>query len=338
MTPADSTDALTGDPFFGEGGSDAGDAIPRLRQSTFAVGNALSVWTTNARTPLIMGQTVKASPHPRYDAVVAAWGWLFGWPVCRQLNNLLLNLSTRGLGVGNWHASRNGECRALAAWLKQRGPAPVVWDVGANCGEYTGMVVAARPDARIWAFEPNRATHARLVARVGGHPGVRCVNCALGREAGELELWDFENAPEGSELATFYPDTIRRFSGDAKLIARSVPVRTIDELAREEGVGSIDLLKIDVEGHELACLEGAAGLLAAGRIAAVQFEFNVTHLESRTNMWDFAERLPGFALHRILPHGLLPLNLHNNLASNLYNVQNIFAIAPSRASGQTSHP
>ncbi len=260
-----------------------------------------------------------------YDGAVAVWGWLFGWPRCRRLNNLLVNLGTRGLGIGDSLPGSDGERRALTAWLRRFGRPPVVWDVGAHQGDYTGLVLLARPDARIWAFEPNEATHARLLAR-WGQAGVHCVACALGRQPGTLELWDYEEAVQGSAHATFYPSAIRRAGTGAALKARPVPVRTIDEVARMEGVEAIDLLKIDVEGHELACLEGAAAMIAAGRIGAVQFEFNLMHLDARVHMGDFSERLPDFTLYRVLPHGLLPLDLKNAMTSNLYRVQNIFAV------------
>jgi FkbM family methyltransferase len=262
--------------------------------------------------------------------IVRLWSWACGRPAGRRLNNFLIILGTSGLGIGDADARRNGEQRILRRWLERCGPDPVVWDVGANEGGYTALVRAARPDARIYAFEPQPRTFARLAARWAGEPGIRCLPCALGSEPGHLALWDYESNAEGSSHATFHPAAVRRETG-AGLRAQDVPVRTIDEVAGAERVEAIALLKLDVEGHELACLKGAAGLLAQGKIAAIQFEFNFMHLDARVNMGDFAAQLPGFTLCRILPHGLLPLNLRNTMLSNLYHMQNILAVRDPEA-------
>ena len=50
------------------------------------------------------------------------------------------------------------------------------------------------------------------------------------------------------------------------------------------------------------------------------------HLDARVHMSDFAERLPGFTLYRVLLHGLFRLDFKNTLLTNLYRMQNIFAI------------
>ncbi len=257
-----------------------------------------------------------------YDRLTRAWARLFGRLAARRLNNLLVNLGTAGLGVGNADASTNGERRVLAEWLRECGAAPVVWDVGANRGDYVALVRATCPAARIHAFEPQPAVYAALAERWSA-AGVQCRPFALGARAGTLPLWDYA-AGAGSEHATFHPGAITRETG-AALRACDVPVRTIDEVAAAESVTHISLLKLDVEGHELACLEGAAGLLAAGRIAAVQFEFNSLHLDAGVRLTDFAARLADFDLYRVLPHGLLPLDFRDTMLSNLYRVQNVFA-------------
>ena len=53
-----------------------------------------------------------------------------------------------------------------------------------------------------------------------------------------------------------------------------VPVKTLDACIREWGIEKIDLLKIDVEGHEPQVFQGAAAALAEHRIRAILCEFN----------------------------------------------------------------
>jgi hypothetical protein len=54
----------------------------------------------------------------------------------------------------------------------------------------------------------------------------------------------------------------------------TVPVRRLDEALSEWEIESVDLMKIDVEGHELHVLRGGADSLASGRIKVVLCEFN----------------------------------------------------------------
>jgi len=51
-----------------------------------------------------------------------------------------------------------------------------------------------------------------------------------------------------------------------------VAVSTLDDFASQKGIANIDLLKIDVEGHELAVLKGGGHVLDESRVRAVLIE------------------------------------------------------------------
>jgi hypothetical protein len=53
-----------------------------------------------------------------------------------------------------------------------------------------------------------------------------------------------------------------------------VPVTTLDRFAATRGIDRVSLLKIDVEGFEPEVLRGAKGLLRAGAIDLVLFEYS----------------------------------------------------------------
>jgi FkbM family methyltransferase len=144
--------------------------------------------------------------------------------------------------------------RALAQRI---GSGAVVVDVGANIGFYT--VPLARAGARVFAFEPMAANHARLVRNVaanGLEERVTAVRVAVGETEGTLEL-----APEpgGAETGNAAPAE----PGAANAV--SVEVRPLDALAAELRIEGCDLVKIDVEGGELAVLRGAAALIGRHR-------------------------------------------------------------------------
>jgi hypothetical protein len=49
-------------------------------------------------------------------------------------------------------------------------------------------------------------------------------------------------------------------------------LRRLDDVARDLGLSSIDLLKVDAEGHDLQVLQGASAMFDAGRVHAVLVE------------------------------------------------------------------
>jgi FkbM family methyltransferase len=53
-----------------------------------------------------------------------------------------------------------------------------------------------------------------------------------------------------------------------------VDCTTVDDFCSQRGITSIDVLKIDTEGHELAVLNGAMQMLSSGAVRFVFLEYN----------------------------------------------------------------
>lgn len=143
------------------------------------------------------------------------------------------------------------ELRLLGALID---PARVAIDVGANNGLYTYALLQLGVP-RIVAIEPNPkmvATLNRRFARhiAGGRLQVRTLG--LSTERGRMDLF----IPEGAHaLASLEP---RAAEHQEKITVEILPMDDLD-------VGSVGFIKIDVEGHEGAVLEGGRGLIARER-------------------------------------------------------------------------
>ena len=121
----------------------------------------------------------------------------------------------------------------------------------------------------------------------------------LGERGEDVPL--YAPAP-GSPLAS---TSHRRHPGIQWDAVETIRIRRLDEVCAEEGIGRIDLLKIDVEGHELSVLRGARTMLGEGRIQRVQFEFGGTNVDSRVFLRDIFELLSDFNVSRILRDGVV---------------------------------
>jgi FkbM family methyltransferase len=221
-------------------------------------------------------------------------------------DNLQQCLLRMGIGSGA-DCRTSGEKQVLellvARSIKDR---PIcIFDVGANTGQYLRELkhcLGARAH-QLHVFEPSRTAFQSLLAAYAEDPAVKLNNCALSAEKGAKEL--FFNT-SGSALASFYKRRLDHF-GISFEGSECVPVRTLDDYCRTNSVEQVDLLKLDVEGHEFQVLQGGRQMIAAGRVAMITFEFGGCDIDSRTYFQDFYYFFTQhhMRLSRITPSGVL---------------------------------
>ena len=158
-------------------------------------------------------------------------------------------------------------------------PSDLVIDAGANLGYMTlvGAVASGRR-GRVLAFEPNPNITPwlkRNVERAREHFEIAAVELhatALGAAAGTatLVLPDASAANDGLAHIVEVNRSERSLHGRTEAGRRvRVSVEKLDDVIGARPVG---VMKIDVEGHELEVLEGAAQALHARRIRHIVFE------------------------------------------------------------------
>lgn len=182
-------------------------------------------------------------------------------------------------------AERNGEqwfARALLrAHARDRGR-PTVLDVGANVGAYTEMLLAEADvvgvGVKLHLFEPSVRCCESLRQQFGGMEQVRIVPMALGDQRGAGLL---HHGGEGSAHASLVarPLLQSRPASDVQ-----VPIQRLDTYLAETGIERVALLKLDVEGYELAVLRGAGERLRPSVIDAIQFEYGGTTQDAGTSL------------------------------------------------------
>lgn len=151
------------------------------------------------------------------------------------------------------------EATVLDYWCPFYSPQPgdTIVDVGAGVGE--DAVVLGRlvgPEGRVVAIEAHPGTFAALQATVAGSglSNVLPLQRAIAERAGTLRIGDGDAHLANSIVA-----------GNATGV--EVQAQSLDELAAELGLASIDLLKMNIEGAERLAVQGMA--LIAPRVRNV---------------------------------------------------------------------
>ena len=137
--------------------------------------------------------------------------------------------------------------------------AKTFYDIGTNWGYFTWLAATNRAFAgRVFAFEIHPAVVGELRAMLAQTP------------FGNVEVMPFGLSERSGEVGITVgrQDHLTRVSEDGAKRRVSVPVRALDELS---ALPPPDLIKMDVEDHELAVVRGGAGLFAGHR-PAVLFE------------------------------------------------------------------
>jgi FkbM family methyltransferase len=155
------------------------------------------------------------------------------------------------LGEGDWFES---EMEFWRDWLK---PGMTVIDVGANAGVYTfSAATQVGSKGKVIAIEPFPACVGYLeeTCRVNQFDWVRVYGAAASERTGNVRL-SIQGASELNEVIA--DDAVS--SSSAKYI--EVPCLTLDSLIEQEDLQSVDIMKLDAEGHEINVLKGCQSLL-----------------------------------------------------------------------------
>jgi len=205
----------------------------------------------------------------------------------------------KGAGTG-W--AMDAEITAAKKTIKNS--SPVIFDIGAYIGEWSFLMHRAFPQAQIFMFEPQPNCKPEIMAK--NIPNATLIPCAVSSAKGPAKLHTCDHA---AYIASLHPRLDSYFKKN-QFIDIEVNTVTIDDMVKEHALERIDFLKMDIEGHELEALKGAAKSLEHGVILALSFEFGSGNINSRTYFRDFFELLNSYnyAIYRILPsRRLLPI-------------------------------
>ena len=227
--------------------------------------------------------------------------FLIGKQKYQPIFESLHRISLRGMNYGQNHSVKeSGEVwviNYLYKVSKGENTKPIIFDVGANKGQYVRELNKVFPFGSIHCFEPSPSAFSVLAKTVIAFDNVKCYNFGFGKEEAKLEL---KYSTEGSVMASFAPV----FDETEYVNSSESRITTVDSFCEENSITEIFLLKIDVEGFEYQVLEGAFRLIRNKRIKYLQFEVGKNNIRSVIYLLHFFELLEDYTIYRVLKNGL----------------------------------
>lgn len=139
-------------------------------------------------------------------------------------------------------------------WRLRRCGLQIHWavDGGAAKGDWTDRLKRVYTDCQVLCIEPRQEVQASLQSLAKNRDGIRVIQAALGEFEGQTIF------SELGEQSSILPNSRGKRFGKVG----EIPVSTLDRLCDREAIPNPDLIKLDLQGAELACLRGAPRCLA----------------------------------------------------------------------------
>jgi FkbM family methyltransferase len=178
----------------------------------------------------------------------------------------------------NCEIESNGELDFIK---KNKQDFKIIFDVGANVGEWTDLVSKIAPETLIYSFEPSKQTFKTLSERKFGDK-ISIHNIGLGDKNETKNFFIHEkNSTLNSAFARKLND-----NNASDVRTEKVNFETLDSFCMKNKIDNISFLKIDTEGNESSVLMGAQRYVKEGKINAIQFEYGGTYIDARILLKD----------------------------------------------------
>ncbi|TAF65598.1 MAG: FkbM family methyltransferase [Cytophagales bacterium] len=247
----------------------------------------------------------------------------------RKINSLLWRIINWLENNNNTNFETNGEKYFLEqlfpAFSKQENNC--LLDVGAHEGAWaiTAEKILQKQNIphTIHLFEPMRQTFEKLKQTIPQNNSHFILN-NLGASDHTQEQEIFYDR-QGSTLASLHP---RNLAQNTVLQTDNIQLIRLDEYIENQKINHIQLLKIDVEGHEKAVLEGLGQYLNPTFIDAIQFEYGATTRDANYSLLQLYQLLEKkqFILAKLMPQRIEKRPYELRLEH--FNYANYVALSP----------
>ncbi len=243
------------------------------------------------------------------------------------IRNLLFNLARffeklaaylQGKGYGS--ASIKQENYLVRKLLNKK--ARLAIDIGANIGEYTAEIRKYNPNAEIHMFEPSLTNIKKLSHRFSDDNKIVVLPFAVSEKIGSTTLYADE---AGSGLGSLSRRRLEHFNMSFSFKETIKTIRFEDYWRKNLNKRVLDIVKIDIEGHELSALKGFGKAILSTHL--IQFEFGGCNIDTRTYFQDFWYffKEHNFDIYRISPLGLQQIKKYQE-SDECFSTTNFIAV------------
>ncbi|WP_167880855.1 FkbM family methyltransferase [Methanococcoides sp. AM1] len=147
----------------------------------------------------------------------------------------------------------------------------IIVDVGGNCGIFAYFVKKRHPQAKLYIFEPSEHLNQVIKHNLFAFEKWEIIQKVVS-DSDNKEL-EFYINPCSQQTNSLIKENVLPFTTNDSIIKENVKSITIDRFCRENNINHIDLLKVDIQGHEYYMLEGAKESLAKTEYAIFEMSF-----------------------------------------------------------------
>jgi len=198
--------------------------------------------------------------------------------ICITMNKSLY----KGINNVNFNPNTNGELTILKK-LKTLN-LKVFFDVGANIGEWTDLILKEFDDTKIYQFEVLTKHQIFLKSKYSGNRNIIRNDFGFSNESTDIKIY-FNDRFSSDSQATAFPDLSQESEINYYSAFEICKVHRADNYLTEMNIENIDFLKIDVEGNELNILKGFGDQIKKVRI--IQFEYGIYNIVTKDLLIDF---------------------------------------------------
>lgn len=195
-------------------------------------------------------------------------------------------------------------------------------DIGGNIGEYTAELRRRNPNVEIHTFEPSSTNIKKLNARFGDDELIKVLPFAVSDKEGSATLFSNE---AGSGLGSLTRRKLEHFNIDFNVAEAISTICFEDYWIQNLNERPLDIVKIDIEGHELSALSGFGKAIFSTNV--IQFEFGGCNIDTRTYFQDFWYffKEHNFDLFRITPLGVEDIKIYRE-SDEYFSTTNYIAV------------
>lgn len=199
----------------------------------------------------------------------------------------------------------------------------VLFDVGANIGNYSKKLRSKFDNVYIYSFEPNPYAYDKLQINLSSL-SIHYYKLGLSSQNNTRMIYSYASEND-SQHSSLYKKVFTDIHQSNDIIEAEFKTISIDEFCKNNHIDYINFIKIDTEGHEYEILKGAKKMINDGKIGIIQFEFNEMNIISRVFLKDFYDLLNEYFIYRLDSKKLIPLLSYSSI-NEIFKYQNLLAI------------